>query len=530
MIERIVENWLIKANEKSFQIPFCQMLTGEGYKVVHLTRHGSFEEGKDIIAIDPDGTPCAFQLKGSDSGKITQKEWAKYIDQVNRLVEIPIKHPSIDETKSRRVYFVTNGELDEEVRVEIAGRNSDWRRRQHPELIPIVKGEMLTRFMIIQSDLWPDQLTSEKELLELFLANGYGYLDKSKLAHFLENLLLNPEAATKAEGPRNLASAAIFTSYALSPFTQAENYVAIIEGWMVFLSCLIAYSEKFSLNEKYWKDSAYIAEEAIKIAVSDLVEEMKDRKNFIAGNALVDAPFYRGRLTWLMSFVSLFVLWQRQSNPEWKPTEWISSFLVANQKSLLFWGEVATPQILAVAWALRSIGLPFNSDRLLFEMLKGIIDRNITNAGLPDPYHPLGEIVLNETGLSDKQHEENFKGRSYSLDALIQLLAKRDFRGVLGENWKQITSLQFVEFQPEKAWQYCLWNCEDGLLNTTIPLAPQSWQDLVKKANSYNLDKIPLYFRNNPVLFLFFLVVYPHRLTPDGAKFIDETLKSIAIN
>jgi len=333
MIERIVENWLIKANEKSFQAPFCQMLTGEGYKVVHLSRHGSFEEGKDIIAIAPDGTPCAFQLKGSDTGKITQKEWAKYIDQVNRLVEIPIKHPSIDETKSRRVYFVTNGELDEEVRVEIAGRNSDWLRRQQPALTPIVKGEMLTRFLKIHTDLWPEQLTSEKELLELFLANGNGYLDKAKLAHFLENLLVSSEAASKAEGPRNLASAAIFTSYALSPFTQSENYVAIIEGWMVFLSCLTAYSEKFSLDDKYWRDSAYIAQEAINIALSDLLVEMKERKDFIAGNALVDAPFYRGRLTWVLSFISVFVLWQKLSDPDWKPDEWISSILISNQKS-----------------------------------------------------------------------------------------------------------------------------------------------------------------------------------------------------
>ena len=188
----------------------------------------------------------------------------------------------------------------------------------------------------------------------------------------------------------------------------------------------------------------------------------------------------------------------------------------------MFWGEAATSQILAVAWALRTIGLRYNSDRLLFEMLKGIIDQNVTKSGLPDPYHNLGEVVLIETGLSDKQHEENFKGRSYSLDALIQLLANRDFRGVLEENWKQITDLQLLEFQPEKVWQYCLWNCEDGLLNTTMPLTPQSWQDLLNKANSFNLERVPLYLQKNAILFLLFILVYPHRLTPDGVKYLDK--------
>ena len=451
MIERIVENWLIKANEKSFQIPFCQMLTGEGYKVVHLSRHGSFEEGKDILAIAPDDTPCAFQLKGSEGGKITQKEWAKYIDQINRLVEIPIKHPSIDETKNRRVYFVTNGEVDEEVRVEIAGRNSDWQRRLHPELNLIVKGEMLTRFMRIHTDLWPEQLTSEKDLLELFLANGNGYLNKAKLAHFLENLLLNQKTTTRAEGPRNSASAAIFTSYALSPFTQTENFIAIIEGWAIFLSCLIAYSEKYQLDEKYWADSAHIAEEAIEIALSDLLDELKVRKNFIAGNALVDAPFYPGRLTWLMSYISILALWQKQKNTDWTPEEWILNFLVPNKNSLLYWGEAATPQFLAIAWALQTIGLPYIADRLIFEVFKAIIDQNtINDEGLPDPYHGLGEVVLTQTGLSDNQQEENYKGRSYSLDAIIQLLARRGFRGVLEEFWKQVTEVFFVEFEPEE--------------------------------------------------------------------------------
>jgi hypothetical protein len=39
------------------------MLVAEGYTIVHLSRHSPIEMGKDIIAIDKDGIPCAFQLK-----------------------------------------------------------------------------------------------------------------------------------------------------------------------------------------------------------------------------------------------------------------------------------------------------------------------------------------------------------------------------------------------------------------------------------------------------------------------------------
>jgi hypothetical protein len=147
MLERIVENWLTKVNERSLEIPFCQLLTAEGYEVVHLSRHGPHEQGKDILAINPNGTPCAFQLKGS-GGRITQRAWAEdYVGQVTRLVEIPIQHPSIDPTVPRRVFFVTNGELDEEVRREISDRNQDWKRREHPQLETIVRGQLLTRLL-----------------------------------------------------------------------------------------------------------------------------------------------------------------------------------------------------------------------------------------------------------------------------------------------------------------------------------------------------------------------------------------------
>ena len=50
MHERLVEDWLIRSNERGFEIPFCHLLVGEGHRVVHLTRHGEMEQGKDILA------------------------------------------------------------------------------------------------------------------------------------------------------------------------------------------------------------------------------------------------------------------------------------------------------------------------------------------------------------------------------------------------------------------------------------------------------------------------------------------------
>lgn len=63
MIERVVENWLTSITERGYQIPFTQILTLEGHKVLYVSKHGQMEQGKDIITVDAQGHPCAFQLK-----------------------------------------------------------------------------------------------------------------------------------------------------------------------------------------------------------------------------------------------------------------------------------------------------------------------------------------------------------------------------------------------------------------------------------------------------------------------------------
>ena len=79
LIERIIENWLINSTERIFEVPFCQILGLEGYKVLHLSSHGVSEHGKDIIAFDNKNVPCAFQLK---TGDITSSVWRKIFPEI----------------------------------------------------------------------------------------------------------------------------------------------------------------------------------------------------------------------------------------------------------------------------------------------------------------------------------------------------------------------------------------------------------------------------------------------------------------
>ena len=140
MLERVIENWLDKATEKSFQQPFCYMLSAEGHTIIHSTRHTAMEMGKDIITIAPDRIPCAFQLK---SGNISLAKWRNEVNpQIDALVCGQINHPSVDTSEHHRSYLVTNGRIEEEVSREIDDKNRGWANQGLPgfHLETIVRG------------------------------------------------------------------------------------------------------------------------------------------------------------------------------------------------------------------------------------------------------------------------------------------------------------------------------------------------------------------------------------------------------
>lgn len=525
MFDRVIENWLTRLNERMLEIPFCQLLTSEGYQVVHLTRHGPQEDGKDILAIAPDGTPCAYQLKSVKGGKLSQSAWAKYVEQADRLVRLPIVHPSIDPRQPRRVFFVLNGELEEEVRTQIVLLNDQWKSQSLPSLEVIVKGDLFKRFKNINTNFWPITLSSEKTLLEFFLSPGNGYLDKGKFAEFILSLVpLLENGPRNLDSSRFLASAAILSTYALLPYYEQENHVAIIEGWVVFASTLIAFVEKNSFEKDYWFDTLSVALLAIEQAFENLVVELKERKNFLQGNPLSDLPFYQGRTTWLVGLVAAYAIWTSLRNSE-KDHQWFKEFVTQYILKGHLWGEGAVPQYLSGIWFLRRTIGSREPDILLHQLIQAICKLNKDGSGLANPYKGLPEVVLETNGLSDSMKSEHYKGRSYTLEALIQLLVRRNWRRPIRDMWFDITHIELVEVIPDEPWQMCLWHIEEqGKFYSLMPKTPQSWAELRQQSHEVDLNLIPRAFQEYPELFLLFTIVYPQRLTKNTAKFLDSAL------
>jgi hypothetical protein len=472
---------LTKANERSYEIPFCQLLTSEGHQIVHLSRHGSLEQGKDILSLGPNGEAFAFQLKG---GNITNAVWERELAQITRLVEIPIKHPSIPEEMLRRVFLVTNGRLDEEVRLEIVDRNRDWARRGYPTLETIVGGQLLQRFLSASTNVWPAELRSAKLLLELYLADGRANLNKSKLQEFILSIIsFHKEKITNAESKRLLASAAIFTTYALSVFVETENHVALFEGWTLYIASLVALVDKYDLEAVIWHGSLELALESISLSFEALIEELKNRQHFSEGNVLVDAPLYRGRMTWLLGLLCAYELWKTLDEDNYVLDEWVKSFILEHRSQVFLWGEGAIPYFLSISWFLKRIVSTPEPDFLLKELISTICQINNNNTensrGLPSPYRELEEVVAEINGLSEDVSPEDYRGRSYTLESLISLFVRRNWRQEMRKLWPMITYVEFAKFEPDEPWQFCLWRCEDyGRLVVKQPKLTQSWTEL----------------------------------------------------
>jgi len=544
VIERVIENWLIKANERSFQIPFCYILSKEGYTVVHISRHCGMELGKDIIAIAPDGVPCAFQLK---SGNISLKKWqSEIVHQVQDLVLGTINHPSIDSKKTHRAYLVTNGKIEEEVSRAIDDLNRAWAARNQPTLNVIVGGELIKKAKDLQSDFWPKELEDIKTFLELYLENGKDVFPKSKFSNFLETLFpfkrINGKTPTKALCNRILASSAIFTTLILSSFTEHKNYVAEIEAWTIYSSYLFALVERWGLNEKYFKSELDIALKAIKNSLYNLVEEIKEKKYLSEGDITFDQPFYRVRITWLISFLAILGLWRMADKEEKEEVDdFIKSFIKANESKLLLWGEAAIPQFLSYYWFSRLTDATIKPDSILTNLINAICQNNEPNSvnPLPNPYYEaidilpyyidsqLDEFLPHKFRLTNKPLDVNFAGISYSLESIVHLFVRRNWKQTMKLLWPQITRIAYHKFQFENSWDFYRWRNEKGTAITILPKHRKSWNELKKQANNIDLSNLPNFDIKYVIWLILFLCVFPHRIDTNVVKFIDYNIRKI---
>jgi hypothetical protein len=528
LIERVIENWLTSANERQYQIPFCQLLSAEGESVVDISTHHPHEKGKDIVTVSPDGTIKAYQLK---AGRIDLRAWHSIKDEINDLVELPVEHPSIRSKSWHQPILVTNGDITPPVLDQIRSKNEAFRRRGLPRLQLVVKGELLKRFERLHGHYLPRKPQDFGRLLKLILQGGANPLDKETVSTFLLTVLpLNGSEPTVRNAERAVASATVMMSYILGGCEAAENHWAVFEGWVMMAAYSLATAEKRRVPQSHPQTSYNLCLLGAQRALGHLIEECTTRQNLVEGNALTDGHFFRYRITLLIGLISAWGLQRREGRQVNLDGDFAAEFVRRHLKESTIWGESAVPCYVLAALFLERHSRQGLAEALISNLISMIAVHNGSDAGgspgIPNPYYSPEAAVRLAVGL-DPTNLENFVSFAYTLSPLIDFLARRWRKQELSRHWYSITRISLLRFEPEHQWQWLTWHSSTGRLVSGFAKEPQKWSELVVESQNVDASQLPKAILRRPEFLPLFLLVFPHRYNRAAQKVLEDWCLSL---
>lgn len=523
MIEKLLENWLDSASERSYQAVFVQMLSAQGYRVVHSTRHTALEYGKDVLAIAPDGNGCAYQLKGHPAGRLGLEQFRRDIQpQLLQLISQAVVFPGFP-TMPHRVYLVSNGYFEEEVQRAV----DDMNRMPYPSKVTLIsRGELLSWCKDFGASLWPSELDDAQAILELFLSDPRDVLPVEKLAHLISKVLALEKIDEKIHGlpqfHRSITSAALLTGIATSRFAEVENHFAVASAWTIFAVSLIASGEKhgLKLTEKA-VEILHLAEEAAGDALSQLWNEVRGRVHLVEGNPISDPDVYGWRSTTLIGLLSCLALFDdatrcmseeaRRSLQEW---------LLQSRRVIKLWGEGAVASLVPWLVWLRKHDATLRPDFEIAGLTETVIVRNQHKSKIPlaGPYYSFEEIArfhmrLDKSGEASALQRETLVGCVFTAESLLHLLVRSNLKQKCKILWPGFTKLAHRACLPDKKWEYCTVHIKEGVDVTKIYPSYYTWAELQAEAIRCMDAFIPAELFARPWLLALWWQVVPYRYT-----------------
>ncbi|MGD0919733.1 MAG: hypothetical protein ABSB22_25125 [Thermodesulfobacteriota bacterium] len=514
MIERAIENWLINTNERNYHAPFCQALLSKGHRIIYVSSHRPMEQGKDIITIDKDGECCAYQLK---TGDIDLKKWREISGEVKELIELPVVHPSADKSKIHKSFLVTNGEITDEVRIQIDQINEDNKRKDRRySYLDVIHGKaLLKEFIDAQGEFIPKDLEDFDLFLKLFLADGTDFLPKDKYFEFLDKTIFGDAPRQKANAINAISSSVILAAYSLNPYQLKNNYYALFEGWTCLAGSIVRYANKSNFEKGDWLDSYKLVFDEIIRNLSMLKEEMLQREDFLEGDWRGDGGLiYRVRATIVLGALATLMTHVHHAGKKPENDEKLISLMKKSLPVLCFWGESAFPYFFGIIKYLETKGEGSSAQSVLTNIFLEIINLNFPRKenGIPNVYYSASEIFEVIMKMDSRDIDlRGFAGNSYIIEAMILMMTRRNQRKILEENWRKITYVQMNEFMPDHPEDMFAWRTKDGTNHSEFPKITQSWAELQKEA--INFDGAPQLLAERLDLLRFFILTCPHRAT-----------------
>lgn len=525
MYEKLVENWLISANELSYQLPFCEVLLAEGYTILHVSRHGRGEHGKDVVARRSDGVLCTFQLKGGD---VALPDWREIRGEIEELVQLPVRLPGVDEREAHVPHLVTNGELRGDAPESIKRYADEWERKGHPALQVWSRRQLLQKFIDANGAFLPDSLPDLRRFVELYVGEFNAPLPRQKLAALLE-----PIASQSTTGLSNIRKARVLSGlvltagYVVDQYERAGNYIAALEGWTITAAAILYVAERDALDEAAYFGSLALLRLAFERSLDRFAEEALAAPDWVVRSAgLADPHVYGARVTLMLGWLGIWGLdagWRRGLSFERKA---FVSVLTRELSGLRLTGEADWPYVMALALFLERAESSREGEFLL-RLWAGSVTRGNANEagdGVPSPYWLPERVLELRNGMLPPYESERFQGHAYTVMQCLDMLVRRLSRQAVAALWPEASQIQHCEFVPDNLPDYFRWHCRDGELLTEVPTRSASWTAWRQATQQLDTGKVPVVFLRHPEWLLPFVATYPHRLNRRIMSLIDAAV------
>jgi hypothetical protein len=346
-----------------------------------------------------------------------------------------------------------------------------------------------------------------------------------EFAAYLEGVLPYPPAeASVPEARRALASAALLTAYASASWQRSENHLCVAQAWLVCCVEILRFAVSRELKVAAWEPSYELAFEAARSSLARLALEAAEAPDLVIPD-LADGVAYGSRALLVSGFLGAHLLSERTLGPvDDVLINHIRSVLVREREFLNIVGETDAPALFLTSAGLEQVGEILPAERLVIKYVRTLSIRNRPDAAeaLADPYHGTEEVLLHTFGAPDTNlGNERFDGRSYTLLAGVEWLARRLWRRTLASMCPDITRIIFCETQPSQPLAYLASNDPDSVLRQSFPGQPQSWAALLSEARRRRDDELPPILWERREMLPYLPLLFPYRFTASLARAID---------
>lgn len=384
----------------------------------------------------------------------------------------------------------------------------------------IDKEELVTRFVDGYGSFFPADPQDLNLFLNIYCRNGDNVLSREEFKLFLENWL-NSYSTEKSKQKKfeALQAAGVLCSYLLANKYVAENYIEIVNAWVLTLVTILHFAHKWEIPDRriLLLESTILDE--IEVVYSALIDEVvADSGDFVEsayGFFSEGVLTHKLRCTELLGHISAYLNYCgiREVTPNY-PVELAEKFGQLSGYKAIF-GEVSAPLLYNYILSLLRSGQEQASKAEVVGLLNGLLSTYADEGpGFPSPYYTIQQTAEWLIGLNKDTITESFQNRAYCLWAAILLAARCDLRDLLEHHWLLISYISNQEVIADSPNDLLLWNIgERGHVLDVFPNATQSWRELVELSQQETEEFLPEPLRSRRYLIPLWINAMPHRCT-----------------